>query len=148
MSQKPERSDFEGAQPKAAGHHPASHGTTTPVDAVDGHDSHGGASHGTVKSYITGFLLSVILTAIPFALTMAHMMSVATLIPVLVGVGVVQILVHLYYFLHMNTSSSQVWNNAAFVFTVIVVGILVIGSLWVMFHLNSNMMAGGMPPAP
>jgi cytochrome o ubiquinol oxidase operon protein cyoD len=106
---------------------------------------HDTAGHGTVKSYVIGFILSVILTAIPFGLTMAHMMPAATLIPVVVAIGVVQILVHLYFFLHMNTSSSQTWNNSAFIFTVLIVGILVIGSLWVMYHLNTNMMPGMMP---
>lgn len=110
------------------------------------HDAHHDtAGHGTVKSYVIGFILSVILTAIPFGLTMAHMMPAATLIPVVVAIGVVQILVHLYFFLHMNTSSSQTWNNSAFIFTVLIVGILVIGSLWVMYHLNTNMMPGMMP---
>jgi cytochrome o ubiquinol oxidase operon protein cyoD len=109
------------------------------------HDDHGGAGHGTVKSYVIGFVLSVILTAIPFGLTMAHMLPVSSLVPVIVAIAVVQILVHLYFFLHMNASSSQIWNNAAFVFTVLIVGIVVIGSLWVMYHLNTNMMPGMMP---
>ena len=130
-------------------HKPAPH--TTPVDTdptrseIAHHDHDHGAAHGTVKSYLTGFVLSVVLTAIPFALTMLHMLPVGSLVPVLIGVGVVQILVHLYFFLHMNASSSQVWNNSAFVFALIVVGILVVGSLWVMYHLNSNMMPGMMP---
>jgi cytochrome o ubiquinol oxidase operon protein cyoD len=109
------------------------------------HAHHDEAGHGTVKSYVIGFILSVILTAIPFGLTMAHMMPAASLIPVVVAIAVVQILVHLYFFLHMNASSSQMWNNAAFIFTVLIVGILVIGSLWVMYHLNTNMMPGMMP---
>jgi cytochrome o ubiquinol oxidase operon protein cyoD len=110
------------------------------------HDAHHDtAGHGTVKSYTIGFILSVILTAIPFALTMMHMLPVGTLVPVIVAIGIVQILVHLFFFLHMNTSSSQMWNNAAFIFTVLIVGILVIGSLWVMYHLNTNMMPGMMP---
>ena len=125
---------------------------TKPVDFDQSHAEvahndahHDTAGHGTVKSYLIGFVLSVILTAIPFGLTMAHILPAATLIPVVVGIGVVQILVHLYFFLHMNTSSSQMWNNAAFVFTVLIVGILIVGSLWVMYHLNTNMMPGMMP---
>ena len=117
----------------------------THAEAAHHDDHHDGAGHGTVKSYVIGFILSVVLTAIPFGLTMAHMLPVASLVPVIVAIGVVQILVHLYFFLHMNTSSSQVWNNAAFVFTLLIVGILVIGSLWVMYHLNANMMPGMMP---
>jgi len=117
----------------------------TQAEMDDHHAQHDGAGHGTVTSYIIGFFLSVFLTAIPFALTMAHLLPASTLVPVIVAIGVVQILVHLYFFLHMNTSSSQVWNNAAFAFTVIIVGILIAGSLWVMYHLNANMMPGMMP---
>ncbi|CAL4869255.1 hypothetical protein MMA231_03546 (plasmid) [Asticcacaulis sp. MM231] len=125
---------------------------TKPVDIDQSHAEvahndahHDTAGHGTVKSYLIGFILSVILTAIPFGLTMAHMLPASSLIPVVVAIGVVQIMVHLYFFLHMNTSSSQMWNNAAFVFTVLIVGILIVGSLWVMYHLNTNMMPGMMP---
>jgi len=118
-----------------------------PVDqtaAELAHTHHDGA-HGSVKSYLTGFVLSVVLTGVPFALVMLHLMPVATLIPVIIGVGVVQIVVHLVYFLHMNVSSSQVWNNAAFVVALIIVLILIVGTLWVMYHMNHNMMPGMMP---
>lgn len=111
------------------------------------HEHHGdsGAAHATVSSYIVGFVLSIILTAIPFGMVMAHAAPVSILVPVIFGLGVVQILVHLVCFLHMKRSSSQMWNNAAFVFAVIVVGILVAGSLWIMYHMNANMMPGMMP---
>jgi len=103
------------------------------------------SGHGTVGSYLFGFVASIVLTAIPFSLTMAHMLPAAQLVPVIIGSVLVQIVVHLAYFLHMNTSSSQTWNNAAFAFTLIIVGILIVGSLWVMYHLNTNMMPGMMP---
>jgi cytochrome o ubiquinol oxidase operon protein cyoD len=61
-----------------------------------------------------------------------------------IGFAVTQIGVHLVYFLHMNTSSSQSWNMAAFVFTLVVVAIVVAGSLGVMYHLDTNMMPGMM----
>lgn len=108
------------------------------------HNHHDGA-HGSVKSYLIGFILSVVLTAVPFALTMLHVLPVATLVPVIIAVGLVQIVVHLVYFLHMNTSSSQIWNNAAFVCALIIVFIVIVGTLWVMYHMNHNMMPGMMP---
>lgn len=123
------------------------HVKPVPVDQTQSelaHAHHDGG-HGSVKSYLTGFVLSVVLTAVPFAMTMLHLMPVATLIPVIIGVGVVQIVVHLVYFLHMNVSSSQVWNNAAFVVALIIVLILIVGTLWVMYHMNHNMMPGMMP---
>jgi cytochrome o ubiquinol oxidase operon protein cyoD len=58
---------------------------------------------------------------------------------------VVQIVVHLVYFLHMNRASSRSWNMAALIFTVVVVAILGAGTIWVMYHLNLNMMPGMMP---
>lgn len=109
-----------------------------------GHDE-SGASHGSVRSYLFGFIASVILTAIPFGLTMAHAMPAHTLIPTIIVIGVVQIIVHLIYFLHMNTSSTQGWNNMVFLFTLVIVGILIVGTLWVMYHMNANMMPGMMP---
>ncbi len=147
-----EHDDFKSAQPKSAettAAKPTGHVTkpvnvnSTHSDAAH-HDHHEGG-HGTVQSYLIGFVLSVVLTAVPFAMVMMHMLPVITLVPVIIGIGVIQILVHLFFFLHMNTSSGQVWNNAAFVFTLIIVGILIVGSIWVMYHLNHNMMPGMMP---
>ncbi len=100
----------------------------------------GGASHGSYKSYITGFILSIILTVIPFWMVMGSDLSKATIVLGIVAFAVVQILVHLVFFLHMNTSSEERWNLMAFVYTVIVIGVLVGGSLWIMLHLQHNMM--------
>jgi len=101
---------------------------------------HSGASHGTVKTYMTGFILSIILTVIPFWMVMNGTASNATLVSVVVGMAVVQILVHLVCFLHMNTSSEDRWNLVAFVFTVLIIAIVVAGSIWIMWSLNNNMM--------
>ena len=103
----------------------------------DGHD------HGTRRTYLIGFALSVILTAIPFWLVMGDVIAdrtIATL--VIMAFGVVQILVHMIYFLHMNTRSEGGWTMMAAIFTIIVIVIALSGSLWVMFHLNTNMMPG------
>ncbi len=102
--------------------------------------SHGGASHGSVKSYITGFILSVVLTVIPFWIVMESALAQATVILVIAAFAVAQILVQLIYFLHMDTKSEGGWNMIAFVFTVLIIAIIVVGSLWIMFHLNHNMM--------
>jgi cytochrome o ubiquinol oxidase operon protein cyoD len=116
------------------------HGAHPPHDAA-----HAGADHGSVRSYAIGFALSVLLTAIPFALVMSGAASAAMVVPICVGLGVVQMVVHLIYFLHMNGASSRSWNMAALLFTVLIVAILVIGTLWVMYHMNANMMPGMMP---
>jgi len=99
------------------------------------------ANHGSFKGYMTGFLMSVVLTAIPFWLVMAKVFDdkQATTI-IIVGFAVVQIVVHMIYFLHMNTSSEGGWNMLALIFTMVLVVITLSGSLWVMYHMNANMM--------
>src|ERR1700735_4015789 len=96
---------------------------------VMAHDNHhhdsAGANHGTTKSYVTGFILSIILTAIPFYMVMHPGYSHAAIIASIVGIAVIQILVHLYYFLHMNSTSEQRWNTVSFAFTVMVLALLV-----------------------
>jgi cytochrome o ubiquinol oxidase operon protein cyoD len=111
------------------------------------HDDHGHsqdhADHGTFKSYMTGFILSVILTAIPFALVMGkafHSSSTASL--VLLGFAAVQIVVHMIYFLHMSSKSEHGWTMLALVFTGVLLFIMMSGSIWVMYHMNHNMMPG------
>lgn len=113
-------------------------------DHHHGHDDHGHddhADHGSLKSYAIGFVLSVILTAIPFALVMGKAFaSSSTTALVILGFAAVQIVVHMVYFLHMNTRSEGGWSMLALIFTVMLVVITLAGSLWVMYHLNHNMM--------
>jgi len=110
-----------------------------------GHDGHGHggheASHGTFKSYMIGFVLSVILTVIPFWIVMAKVFSDSTVtVAVVMILGAIQIVVHMIYFLHMDTKSEGGWNMMALIFTITLVVIALSGSMWVMYHLNANMM--------
>ncbi|OZI38020.1 cytochrome o ubiquinol oxidase subunit IV [Bordetella genomosp. 10] len=107
-----------------------------------GHDDHDdGASHSTFGGYMTGFVLAVILTAIPFWLVMGKVFqSSSTTALILLGLGAIQIVVHMIYFLHMNARSEGGWNMLALMFTLVLVVITLAGSLWVMYHMNVNMM--------
>lgn len=108
-----------------------------------GHDAYGSEPHGSLGGYITGFVLSVILTAIPFWLVMSGALGSATATALaIMGLAVVQIVVHMVYFLHMNFRSEGGWTMLALAFTLILVVITLAGSLWVMYHLNTNMMPG------
>lgn len=111
--------------------------------AADHGHAHGGAAHGSFKGYLIGFVLSVVLTAIPFWLVMSGAIDnkQATAI-VIMAFAVVQIVVHMVFFLHMNTASEGGWSMLALIFTMILVVIVLTGSLWVMYHLNANMMPG------
>jgi cytochrome o ubiquinol oxidase operon protein cyoD len=109
-----------------------------------GHDDpHGGAAHGSRKTYWIGFLLSVVLTAIPFGLVMSGVIADARVTAGLImGMAMVQIVVHMIFFLHMNAHSENGWTLMALIFTVILVVIAISGSLWVMYNMNANMMPG------
>jgi cytochrome o ubiquinol oxidase operon protein cyoD len=106
-----------------------------------GHDDHGGHAESTMGGYAIGFILSVILTAIPFWIVMGKVFdSSHTTAMVILAFAAVQVVVHLVYFLHMNTRSEGGWNMLAMIFTIVILGITLSGSIWVMFHLNTNMM--------
>ena len=89
---------------------------------------------------VTGFVLSVILTAIPFWLVMAKVLPPDATKFIILGFAAVQVVVHMIYFLHMNAKVEGGWSMLALVFTVIVVVIMLAGSIWVMYHMNTNMM--------
>lgn len=99
-----------------------------------------GASHGSLKSYIIGFLLSIVFTLIPFKLVMDHALATHVLILIVVAFAILQLLIQLIFFLHLSTKSEARWNLMAFLFTILIVAIVVIGSLWIMYNLNYNMM--------
>ena len=109
------------------------HGTPAGHDHTEGHAS--------FKGYMTGFVLSVILTAIPFWLVMDHVItSPGWAAASILFLAAVQIFVHMVYFLHMNTRSEGGWSMMALIFTLVMVIITLSGSIWVMYHENANMM--------
>lgn len=107
------------------------------------HDPHHAVAelpHATLRDYAIGFILSVILTAIPFWLVMTMQLSAGTTGAIIMGFAVAQIVVHMIFFLHMTPKAEGGWSLTSLVFTIIVVVIMLAGSLWVMHHLNTNMM--------
>ena len=110
-------------------------------DHHDSHGDHGVGPHSSLRDYTIGFVLSIILTAIPFWLVMAKVIADRnTAVLVLGAFAVVQILVHMVYFLHMNGKVEGGWTLLSTIFTVVFVAIAIAGTLWVMFHMNTNMM--------
>jgi cytochrome o ubiquinol oxidase operon protein cyoD len=110
--------------------------------AMSAHDhASATAPNATRRGYLTGFALSVILTAIPFWLVMGEGFANKQVIAfVIMGFAAVQMVVHVIYFLHMSSKSEEGWTMLSLVFTLILVVITLAGSLWVMHHLDSNMM--------
>ena len=109
------------------------------------HDAHDGGHgdvgyHATAKGYLVGFVLAVILTAIPFWLVMAKVLPPEATKFIILGFAAVQVVVHMVYFLHLNAKVEGGWSMLATIFTLIVVVIMLAGSIWVMYHMNANMM--------
>lgn len=95
---------------------------------------------GTFRSYISGFFLSIILTAIPFALVMKGMLSHRFTLIAIFCAAVVQILVHLYYFLHLDASTKARWSVLSLLFALLIMVLIVGGSIWIMYNLNYRLM--------
>ena len=99
-----------------------------------------GASGGTIRTYASGFVLAIVLTAIPFGLVIYGALSRPAVIAVIISAAVVQVIVHLHYFLHVNASSRARWNVLALLFTILIMTLIVGGSIWIMSHLDYRLM--------
>ena len=99
-------------------------------------------THGSRKDYLIGFVLAVVLTAIPFWLVITRPLASQATALIIMAFAAVQMVVHMIYFLHMNRRAQGGWSIMALLFTVVLVLIALSGSLWVMYHMNSNMMPG------
>lgn len=114
------------------------------------HDHTGEGADFTLRTYLTGFLLAAVLTAIPFWIVMTGAIaSTVVATAVIVVLAIAQIGVQTWAFLHVNARAQEGWKLVAYVFTAVILVITIAGSLWIMAHLNSNMMPGMMGgPAP
>jgi cytochrome o ubiquinol oxidase subunit IV len=101
----------------------------------------------TLTSYITGFVLSVLLTLAATGLIWIHINSGHTifthafLIAAILILAIAQLFVQLIFFMHLADESGPRWKLGALVSAVGIILIVVVGSIWIMNHLNYNMMA-------
>jgi cytochrome o ubiquinol oxidase subunit IV len=100
-----------------------------------------GAHRGNLRSYSTGFILSLILTFAAYILVVENVFSGWVLFSALVGLAISQLLVQLIFFLHLGSESKPRWNLLVFLFMLLVLIILVFGSLWIMNNLNYHNMS-------
>ena len=93
-----------------------------------------------LKSYQIGYALAVALTAIPFALVALGWTATATLLIAIAAFGLVQIVVHFRFFLHIDLSQSKRDDLQLILFTALIIGLMVGGTLWILFNLKMRMM--------
>ncbi|MFX1674277.1 cytochrome o ubiquinol oxidase subunit IV [Paraburkholderia sp. A2WS-5] len=98
-------------------------------------------AHGSLGSYVAGFILAVLLTAGAFGIVIHGTMAPNTMMVVLAVLAFVQVVVHLVFFLHLNTSSGQGWNALSLAYTVLAAAFLIFGTIWVMHNVGMNMMS-------
>ncbi|HSX27702.1 MAG TPA: cytochrome o ubiquinol oxidase subunit IV [Patescibacteria group bacterium] len=98
-------------------------------------------SHGNLSTYLTGFSISIALTLLAFFLVVNKVGSGNALMLGLLVLAIIQLFVQMVFFLHLGRESKPKWNLAAFAFMMMVLLILVIGSLWIMNHLNYHQMS-------
>ena len=98
----------------------------------------------TLRSYITGFLLSILFTIIAPALLWWHD-STGHIFPThmelrvaFIILALAQLTVQLVFFLHISREREPRWNVAALAFAILIVTILVGGTLWIMYNLQAG----------
>ncbi len=92
-----------------------------------------------VRDYLIGLVLALVLTAIPFALIYFKLLAGRAMFFVIAATAIVQVVVHLRYFLHLRLSETPRENLLALGFAALLIFIMVGGSLWIMFDLHHRM---------
>jgi cytochrome o ubiquinol oxidase operon protein cyoD len=96
-------------------------------------------AHGGLRGYIVGYVLAIVLTVAAFSVARSTNMAPFSVEAGLAVLAIAQMLVHLIFFLHINTAPAQKINVIAFATTMLIIMIVVVGSMWIMGHLNHNM---------
>jgi cytochrome o ubiquinol oxidase subunit IV len=93
----------------------------------------------SLTTYLTGFVLAVILTAIPFTLVWGGILTGTAVYVVIAVAAILQVTVHLVFFLHIDLKSTPSENLFFLGFATVLICIMVGGSLWIMMDLHHRM---------
>ena len=100
------------------------------------------AGDATLKKYVIGFTLSIVLTLTAYLLTIHKALSTGWVVSTIVGLALVQFFVQMFYFLHLGSETKPRWKLFVLIFMIIIVLILVFGTIWIMNNLNYRMTPG------
>ncbi|SHO66424.1 cytochrome o ubiquinol oxidase operon protein cyoD [Pseudoxanthobacter soli DSM 19599] len=115
-------------------HHPADFDDMAPGENRDTEPATG------LRGYLVGYGLAILLTAVSYAVARSGLIYEPAIVSALVVLAIAQMGVHLVFFLHLTTGPDNTNNVLALAFGVLIVALVVIGSIWIMTHLNHNMM--------
>lgn len=96
-----------------------------------------------IGRYVTGFLGALALTGLAFLIATGNTANGWLVALGIMVLALAQTVVQVYYFLHLGEEEKPRWKTVSFLFSVLIMLIIVVGSLWIMFNLNYNM---GMTP--
>lgn len=97
--------------------------------------------HRTTTSYVVGFILSLIFTAIPYYMVVHKTVTGSSLLATILAFAVLQMLIQIFFFLHLGRGPKPLYNVVFFVSTAGIILVVVLGSIFIIDHLNYNMMA-------
>lgn len=95
--------------------------------------------HGTARTYVVGFLLSLLFTFIPYWLVTQHLLTTQGLLVVIMAIAVIQMVVQVVFFLHLGREKKPRWQLYFFAGTIVGIVTVVGGSIFIMSNLHHNM---------
>ena len=93
-----------------------------------------GSHGGSLKSYIIGFLLSIVLTIIPVVIIMNGLMSKTAATITIITIAALQFIVQLVFFMHIRDEEGPKFNMLTLIFGILIMLLIVVGSIWVMMN--------------
>ncbi len=111
-----------------------------PADEARTPGTHEEGGHGSWRIYVVGFALAALQTVLAFAVASTDILTHDSNVAAIACLAIGQVLVQLIFFIHLSTSADSSVNIAAAIYVVMVIALFVLGSIWIMGHLNANMM--------
>ena len=94
-----------------------------------------------IRGYLIGLGLATLITVVAFFVSRTSLVWQPSIPIALMVLAIAQMGVHLVFFLHITTGPESFNNVLALAFGVLIVFLLIVGSLWIMTHLNHNMVS-------
>ena len=113
----------------------APHGDVAPGDELEPHDI-----PQAIRGYLIGLALATLLTCVSFYIARSALVWQPSIPIALFVLAIAQMGVHLVFFLHITTGPDNTNNVLALAFGVLIVFLLIVGTTWIMYHMNHNMM--------
>ncbi|MDQ0200081.1 cytochrome o ubiquinol oxidase subunit IV [Neobacillus ginsengisoli] len=87
---------------------------------------------GSIKAYIIGFILSIVLTIIPLVLVLEHLLAKSALVVSILLAAVLQFVIQLFFFMHIRDGEGPRYNVMALILGLVFVVTIVAGAMWIM----------------